>query len=69
MKTEENNLKKLLSCCKDRVSARITENGAKMEKLGLKQDSRDLSAINLNLKGLWLKKPRARLEINPRQRG
>jgi hypothetical protein len=34
------------------VSARIDENGVKMEKLGLKYDSKGLFAEDLKLKGL-----------------
>jgi hypothetical protein len=34
------------------VSARIDENGVKMEKLGLKHDSRGLFVEDLKLKGL-----------------
>jgi hypothetical protein len=34
------------------VSARIDENGVKMEKLGPKHDSRGLSVEDLKLKGL-----------------
>ena len=39
------------------MSARIAENGVKTKKLWLKQDSRDLFAIDLNFQGLDLKKP------------
>jgi hypothetical protein len=39
-------------CCKDRVSARIDENGVKTEKLGLKHDPRGLFVGDLKLKGL-----------------
>jgi hypothetical protein len=42
------------------VSARIDENGVKMEKLGLKHVSRDLFVEDLKLEGLRPKKPRAR---------
>jgi hypothetical protein len=42
------------------VSARIDENGVKMEKLWLKHDSRGLIVKDLNLEGLWTKKPRAK---------
>jgi hypothetical protein len=42
------------------VSARVDENGVKIEKLWLKHDSRGLLVEDLKLKGLWTKKPRAR---------
>jgi hypothetical protein len=51
------------------VSARIDEIGVKTEKLGLKQGFRGLSAKYLDLKGPKTKKPGARLQLNPRQRG
>jgi hypothetical protein len=51
------------------VSASIDENGVRMEKLGLKYDSRTLFAEDLKLKGLGPKKPRASSELNLRLRG
>jgi hypothetical protein len=42
------------------VSVRIDENGVKTEKLWLKHDSRGLFVKDLNLEGLWTKKPRAK---------
>ena len=38
------------------MSARIDENGAKTNKLWLKQGSKDLFAIDLNIQGLASKK-------------
>jgi hypothetical protein len=52
MKTERKALKRYCSCCKDRVSARIAENRARMKKLGLKQDSRDLSDKSRSIRAL-----------------
>jgi hypothetical protein len=51
------------------VSARIDEIGVKTGKLGPKQDSRGLSAKDLDLKGPKTKKPGARSKLNPRQKG
>ena len=42
------------------MSARIDENGVKMKKLWLKQDSRGLFVRDLKEQGLWVKKPRAK---------
>jgi hypothetical protein len=43
------------------MSARINENGVKMEKLWLKYDSRGLFVKDLKLEGLWTKKLRAKI--------
>ena len=51
------------------MSAKIDENGAKMEKLWLKQGSKDLFAIDLNFQGLALKKPGAKMRLNQNYRG
>ena len=46
------------------MSAIIDKNGAKTKKLWLKQGSKDLFAIDLNLQGLALKKPRTKMRLN-----
>ena len=46
------------------MSAKIDENGAKTEKLWLKQGSKDLFAIDLNLQGLALKKLGTKMKLN-----
>ena len=51
------------------MSAKINENGAKTEKLWLKQGSKNLFAINLNFQGLALKKPGTKMRLNLNYRG
>ena len=52
------------------MSARIDKkNGAKTKKIWLKQDSRDLFAIDLNFQGLALKKLGTKTRFNVRYRG
>ena len=51
------------------MSARIDENGVKTEKLWLKQDFKDLFAIDLNFQGLALKKPGTKTRLNLNYRG
>ena len=51
------------------MSARIDENGVKTKKLWLKQGSKDLFVIDLNLQGLALKKLGAKMRLNLNYRG
>ena len=51
------------------MSAKINENGAKTEKLWLKQGSKNLFAINLNFQGLALKKLVTKMRLNLKYRG
>ena len=51
------------------MSARINENGVETKKLGLKQSSRDLFAIDLKEKGQAIKKPRTKMRLNLNYRG
>ena len=51
------------------MSARIDENGAKTEKLWLKQGSRGLFAKKQSFQGLDLKKPGTKTKLNLNYRG
>ena len=51
------------------MSTRIDENGVKTEKLWLKQDSKDLFAIDLNFQGLALKKRGTKMRLKLNYRG
>ena len=51
------------------MSAKIDENGAKTEKLWLKQGSNGLFARVLNFQGLALKKPGTKIRLNLNYRG
>ena len=51
------------------MGARIDENGAKTEKLWLKQSSRGLFVKKQSFQGLDLKKPGTKMRLNLNYRG